>query len=155
MREKYFPSALFFILIVVLASLALGNGYPLTITSFETKDIDGNPATTFRKGEVVVVETEIEYPAEEYYYYAPPGGMAYLQLVGFYYQDRMMGLLLTRGVIASGETKSFGGGVQIRTTDPSGKYKISVFIWNGFPSEVGAAWQPLAEKQTKEITVTP
>jgi len=138
-----------------IAALVLSNGYPLTITSFETKDLSGNPKVTFRKGEIVVVETKISYPAPTYYYYAPPGGLSYLQIIGIYYGGSMTGLSLTRGTINPGESKSFGGGTLIRVTDPSGTYRVKTFVWNGFPSEMGAGWLPLSDIQEKTITVTP
>ncbi|MCX8181131.1 MAG: hypothetical protein N3E41_07135, partial [Thermofilaceae archaeon] len=66
----------------------------------------------------------------------------------------MLGLLMTRTKISAGETKSFGGGIGIRLTDPIGTYGIEVYVWNGFPSEKGAAWTPLAPARTTSITVT-
>jgi hypothetical protein len=127
--------------------------YPIQITKVETKDYFGNIRTSFRRGEVIIIETEITCPAA-YYYYAPTG-VNYLLLIPLYYQHTMMGLTLTRGTIAPGETKTFGGGIATRVGDPTGTYTFYVYVWNGFPSEMGAHWARLAEAKTGTVTVTP
>ena len=126
--------------------------YPIQITKAETKDYFGNVRPSFRRGEVIIIETEITCPAT---YYAPTTGVNYLLLIPLYYQNTMMGLTLTRGTIAPGETKTFGGGIATRVGDPTGTYKFYVYVWNGFPSEMGANWARLAEAKTGEVTVTP
>ncbi|MEM1848681.1 MAG: hypothetical protein QW394_07985 [Thermofilaceae archaeon] len=138
----------------VLALLALAQvTYPLIITKVETKDHQGYPRTSFRRGEIVVIETIIQVaPAYYYYYYIAP--IDYLEIITMWYGNSMMGLLLTRTSIVFGETKTFGGGVGIRFTDPIGTYRIEVYAWNGFPSEMGAQWAPLAESRATTITVT-
>ncbi|MEM2823836.1 MAG: hypothetical protein QXF69_07015 [Thermofilaceae archaeon] len=140
--------------LTALALLALAQAtYPLVITSVETKDyFPGNPRTTFRRGEIVVIETKIEVAPAYYYYYVAP--ISYLQIITMWYGNSMMGLLLTRARIALGETKTFGGGIGIRLTDPIGTYKIEFYVWNGFPSEMGRNWRPLADNRTAFITVT-
>ncbi|MEM1832581.1 MAG: hypothetical protein QXJ97_13750 [Desulfurococcaceae archaeon] len=139
--------------LTVLALLALAQvTYPLVITTVETKDYLGYPRTSFRRGEIVIIETMIEVAPAYYYYYIAP--IDYLEIITMWYGNTMMGLLLTRTSIALGETKTFGGGVGIRLTDPIGTYRIEVYVWNGFPSEMGADWRPLAEAKTTTITVT-
>lgn len=124
---------------------------PLTITKAETKDLAGVSKTTFKRGEVIIVETTITItPA----YYAP-APISYLQLITLWHRDTMMGLALTRDTISPGVTKVFGGGMLVRVGDPIGTYGIEVYVWNGFPSEMGAAWRPLATPAVRTVTVTP
>jgi len=137
--------------LTVLALLALAQApYPLEITGLETKDYQGYSKTSFRRGEIVVIETTIE-GAPTYYFITP---IEYLEIITMWYGNSMMGLLLTKTSITFGETKTFGGGVGIRFTDPLGTYRIEVYVWNGFPSEMGAQWAPLAESRATTITVT-
>jgi len=150
MKYRYLMVALLF---SAAAAIALAQGYPLEVTSLVTKDMTGVQRDTFSRGEVVVIETELAY-APAYYYYAP-GGISYLEIITTWHGNSMLGLLLTRDTITPGTTKTFGGGIGIRYTDPLGTYNIEVYVWNGFPSEMGAAWAPLADIATTTITVTP
>jgi hypothetical protein len=126
---------------------------PIQITKVETKNYQGVPTTQFKRGDVIIVETEITCPAA-YYYYAPTG-IAYLELITMWYRYTMMGLTLTRGTIAPGETKTFGGGIATRVGDPAGTYTFEIYVWNGFPSEMGKNWAALADPKTASVTVTP
>lgn len=138
--------------LAALALLALAQAtYPLVITKLETKDEGGNLKAVFRRGEVVVIETEVSVAAAYYYYYTAP--ISYLQIITMWCGNSKYGLLLTRATISAGETKTFGGGVWIRQADPIGAYRIEVYVWNGFPSEKGAAWAPLAEKRVATISI--
>jgi len=150
MKYRYLMVALLF---SAAAAIALAQGYPLTIEGPITKDMTGVQRNTFARGEVVVVETNVTY-APAYYYYAP-GGISYLEIITMWHGNSMLGLLLTRDTITPGAVKTFGGGMLIRYTDPLGTYNIEVYVWNGFPSEMGAAWAPLADIATTTITVTP
>ena len=144
--------ALFTVLLAV--AIALAQGYPITITSVQIKDLNGYTRTTFNRGEVVVIETTL-YGNPSYYY--TPRELSYLEIVEVFWTEKnwVMSLLLTRDTIKTGETKTFGGGYKIRDNDPTGNYLVKVFVWNGFPSEVGAAWAPLAEMKTKSFKVNP
>ena len=135
-----------------LASVALAQiAYPIVITKVETKDYKGVPKMTFKRGEVIIVETEITCQPV---YYAPKP-ISYLELITMWYRYTMMGLALTRGAIAPGETKVFGGGIATRVGDPPGTYTFEVYVWNGFPSEMGANWAALAEPKTATVQVIP
>jgi len=138
-----------FMAAVVLAQIAK----PIQITSVATRNYQGVPTTTFKRGDVIIVETTLECPTG-YYYYAP-AGVSYLELITMWYKNTMMGLTLTRDTIAPGETKTFGGGIATRVGDPTGTYNFEIYVWNGFPSEKGAAWAPLADPATTSVTVTP
>jgi len=140
--------------LALLATIVLAQeGYPIEITKIETKDLTGVAKTTFTRGEMVVVETELYGTPEAYYF--PPEGVSYLEIIELFYGARAIGLTLTRDTIKAGETKIFGGGIPIRLTDPTGTYTVEVYVWNGFPSEMGANWRALAEMGTTTITVTP
>jgi len=132
---------------VVLAQITK----PIQIVSVETKNYKGEPTTTFKRGDVIIVETKLECPPT---YYAPTG-VSYLELITMWYKNTMMGLTLTRDTIMPGGTKIFGGGIATRVGDPTGTYNFKIFVWNGFPSEMGTAWAPLADPATTSVTVTP
>jgi len=136
-----------FMAAVVLAQIAK----PIQITSVATINYQGVPTTTFKRGDVIIVETTLECPTG---YYAP-ASVSYLELITMWYKNTMMGLTLTRDTIAPGETKTFGGGIATRVGDPTGTYNFEIYVWNGFPSEKGAAWAPLADPATTSVTVTP
>lgn len=145
-------------IVVLLAAISLAvvvalasPEYPIIISAIEIKDLDGYPRTEFHRGEVVVVETV--FTANPTYYFVEP--VKYLEIVEVFYGPRVMGLLLTRDSISTGEEKRFGGGILIRDTDPTGRYDVEVYAWNGFPSEVGAAWAPLAEPGRASFRVVP
>ena len=146
------------LLIVLIPSmitvLAFANAYPIEVTSLVTRNLEGVLTDTFHRGEIAVIETQI-YCKPTYYY--APGGISYLEIIVMLYEreNMMMGLLLTRNTITGGETKTFGGGIRIRLTDPTGTYRIEVYVWNGFPSEMREAWQPLAAIASTTITVVP
>ncbi|RLE80123.1 MAG: hypothetical protein DRJ51_06400 [Thermoprotei archaeon] len=125
--------------------------YPMIVTGVATKDMAGNLKSEFERGEMVIVEASFTYPGGPYY----PEEMSYLVIIELFYGGRPMGLTLTRGTIRSGETKSFGGGIAIRHGAPTGTYTVEVYVWNGFPSEMGANWAALAEMETTTITVNP
>ncbi len=148
MKYRYLMVALLF---SAVAAIALAQGYPLTVEGPITKDWQGVQRSTFARGEVVVVETNVTYAPT--YYYAPEG-ISYLEIITMWHGNSMLGLLLTRDTITPGAVKTFGGGIRIRYRDPLGTYNIEVYVWNGFPSEMGAAWAPLADIVTTTITVT-
>jgi hypothetical protein len=138
---------------VFIAAVALAQTMPIQITTVTTKNLNGTITSTFRRGEIIIVETTLECPPG-YYYYAPTG-VSYLELITMWYGYTMMGLTLTRDTIAPGGSKTFGGGIATRVGDPTGTYTFEIYVWNGFPSEMGAAWAPLASPATTSVTVTP
>ncbi|MCC6051546.1 MAG: hypothetical protein LM580_12610 [Thermofilum sp.] len=140
---------------VFLAAIVLAQTKPIQITSVVTKNYDGNPTTTFRKGEIIIVETTITYTTDYYYYAYGAPSYSYLELITMWYKSTMMGLTLTRDTITPGASKTFGGGIPTRPGDPTGTYTFKVMVWNGFPSEKGAAWASLADPQTVTVTVNP
>jgi len=152
--KKYMIYAIF-VLFLSSSTLALimANGYPITITSLEIKDINGNPRTVFSRSaqDVVVIETKIK--RECVYYAGSP--INYLEIIAIFRSDVMMNLLLTRDSISPCEEKSFGGGYSVRPCDPLGVYDVEVYVWNGFPSEMGSSFAILAESKHAQFTVNP
>ena len=136
-----------------IAAVALAQTMPIQITSVTTKNYQGEAKDTFKRGDVIIVETKLTCPTG-YYYYAP-AGVSYLELITMWFKNTMMGLTLTRDTIAPGGSKTFGGGIATRVGDPTGTYTFEIYVWNGFPSEMGAAWAPLASPATTSVTVTP
>jgi hypothetical protein len=138
-----------------IAAVALAQTMPIQITTVTTKNYQGTPTTTFKRGDVIIVETTLTCPTGYYYYYYAPAGVSYLELITMWFKNTMMGLTLTRDTIAPGGSKTFGGGIATRVGDPTGTYTFEIYVWNGFPSEMGAAWAPLASPATTSVTVTP
>jgi len=136
---------------VVLAQTTM----PIQIVSVVTKNYDGVPTSTFRRGDVIIVETTLTCPPSYYYYYYAPAAVSYLEVITMWYKNTMMGLTLTRDTITPGGTRTFGGGIATRIGDPTGTYNFEIYVWNGFISEMGAAWAPLADPKITSVTVTP
>jgi len=101
--------------------------------------------------DVVVIETKIK--RECVYYAGSP--INYLEIIAIFRSDVMMNLLLTRDSISPCEEKSFGGGYSVRPCDPLGVYDVEVYVWNGFPSEMGSSFAILAESKHAQFTVNP
>jgi hypothetical protein len=59
-----------------IAAVALAHTMPIQITTVTTNNYQGTPTTTFKRGDVVIVETTLTCPTG-YYYYAP-AGVSYL-----------------------------------------------------------------------------
>jgi hypothetical protein len=134
-----------------IAAVALAQTMPIQITTVTTKNYQGYPTTTFKRGDIIIVETTLTCLTG---YYAPTS-VSYLELITMWFKNTMMGLTLTRDTIAPGGSKTFGGGIATRVGDPTGTYNFEIYVWNGFPSEMGAAWAPLASPATTSVTVTP
>lgn len=149
MNYKYLALLLISSIFIVAAAAQV---YPIQIKSVTIRDYEGNVRTQFYRGEIVVIETELYYPPEYYYY---PGGINYLEIITLWHDVFMYGLGVTQGTISSGQTKSFGAGIRLRFGDPTGTYRVKIFVWNGWPSIMGSNWKPLAEPYITEITVNP
>jgi hypothetical protein len=138
-----------------IAAVALAQTKPITISNVVTKNFDGVATSTFRRGEMMVVEGQITYGTTYYYYYAGPASLNYLELVTLWYRNTMFNLMLRRDSIAPGQTKTVGGGIATRPGDPTGTYTFKIMIWNGFPSEMTSGWASLADPATATVTVNP
>ena len=141
-----------FVFSLYIASIPAQNEYTIRIVSVSTTDLQGNPKTSFRRGEIVVVNVNISSLIT--YYAAQP--QTYLLIVeAFTPEEEVIALGFTSGQLASGQSVVTGYGFKIPADAPTGTYTIEVYVWNGWPAQMGAQWRALAEPRSVEITVTP
>ena len=139
------------IIFVPIVTVHGGNQKPIEIIDAQTLDPNGNPKTVFSRGETVVVSVTIKYTAT-YYYYA---SLSYLLIVEDFAPDLTIpGLGFVMDNIDPGEQKTVGYGFILPYDTPTGIHKIWVYVWNGWPSVMGAQWDEYAEPVCLEITVT-
>jgi len=150
MRQK---ACLPILIIVALLSpyvMVSGQQYPIVITGIRTLDMMGNEKTTFARGTTVVVEVTLQ---SQVYAYGPP--TQYLLIVEIFNpQGYVVFIGFITDVIDPGATKKAGSGYQIPTGASTGTYTVKVFVWNGWPSQMGPNWQPLSSPGEKTFTVS-
>ncbi len=141
------------LLIMLLLSpflLVSGQQYPIKITQIRTMDMLGNVKTSFARGSTVVVEVKLQSLV---YAYGP--FTQYLLIVRI---DNPQGYTVFIGfltdVIEPGATKTAGSGYLIPTGASTGTYTVRVFVWNGWPSQMGGNFEVLAEQGQTTFTVT-
>lgn len=153
MRQKPWLPILSITIILSLISpylLISGQQYPITITGIRTLDILGNEKTSFARGSTVVVEVTIE---SQVYAYGP--STQYLLIVEIFNpQNYVVFIGFVTDVIEPGATKTAGSGYQIPSGASTGTYIVKVFVWNGWPSQMGGNWEPLAAPGETSFTVT-
>jgi len=125
---------------------------PMRIEEVRTRDITGVLKTTFRRGEMVVIDVRVYGQAVYYYYYEAGVEIQYMCIVEVFYGTTVMYLGFVRDTIAQGEAKSVGIGFTIPSDAPTGTYRVKVFVWNKWPSEAG--FQILAEPMEITFEVT-
>lgn len=137
-----------FTVLFLASSNFVANAYTVQIVSVSTTDMQGNPKTTFKRGEFVVVNAKIKslltYESQDYL----------LIVEAFTPDDRVIALGFTSGSLAGGQEISTGYGFKIPDDAPTGTYTIKIFVWNGWPAILGGNWKPLSETQEITITVT-
>ena len=144
--------AILLVMLIITTPMLEAEVYPIRIIKVVTTDIAGNPKTTFKRGEFVVVSVTIEYPSE-YYYMGPK--IDYLLIVEAFTPELVVVALgFTSGSLASGANITTGYGFKIPTDAPTGTYSIDVYVWNGWPAVMGIEFKPLAKPVTVTITVT-
>jgi len=145
-KWKYLVFTLFLAFILISLSI-LANTYTIQIVSVETTDMEGNPKTTFKCGEFVVVKVTIKslltYEAQDYL----------LIVEVFNPHDVVIALGFTSGSLAPGEQVSTGYGFKIPECCTPGTFTIKVFVWNGWPAALGENWKALSAPYTTTITV--
>lgn len=153
MRQKHRLPILTILIILVLLSpyvMISGQQYPIVITGIRTLDIMGNVKTSFARGSTVVVEVTIQ---SQVYAYGPP--TQYLLIVEIFNpQQYVVFIGFVIDVIDPGATKTAGSGYLIPTGASTGTYTVKVFVWNGWPSQMGNNWEPLADIGQTTFTVT-
>ncbi|MBO3809845.1 MAG: hypothetical protein FGF50_09680 [Candidatus Brockarchaeota archaeon] len=153
MRQKTCLPIMSTLIIMLLLSpylLVSGQQYPLKITKIRTLDMEGNEKTIFPRGSTVVIEVTLDSLVSPY---EPP--TQYLLIVRI---DNPQGYTVFIGfvtdVIEPGATKTAGSGYGIPTGASTGTYTVWVFVWNGWPSQMGTNFKVLAEKKQTTFTVT-
>jgi hypothetical protein len=153
MRQKHRLPILTILIILTLLSpylMVSGQSKPITITRIRTLDMLGNERTSFARGTTVVVEVTIQ---SEVYAYGPP--TQYLLIVEILNpQGYVVFIGFITDVIEPGATKTAGSGYQIPAGASTGTYTVKVFVWNGWPSQMGANWEALSDPGEKTFTVT-
>jgi hypothetical protein len=152
MRQKALP------ILAILMSLALlspcfmasGQSKPILIKTVKTLDMMGNERTSFARGTTVVVEVTIQ---SQVYAYGPPTG--YLLIVEIFNpQNYVVFIGFITDVIDPGATKKAGSGYQIPAGASTGTYTVRIFVWNGWPSQMGPNWESLSDPGEKTFTVS-
>ncbi|MEM1548892.1 MAG: hypothetical protein QXR44_06050 [Thermoproteota archaeon] len=130
--------------------LILGQQYPIIITLVRTLDMTGNPQTSFPRGSNVAVESTIQSQA---YAYGPP--LQYLLIVQITDpNDYVVFIGFITDVIPPGGTKTAGSGYLIPVGATVGDYTVDVYVWNGWPSQMGGNFQPLSAPGRTTFQVT-
>ncbi|MEM3465832.1 MAG: hypothetical protein QW566_05095 [Candidatus Jordarchaeales archaeon] len=141
------------LIIMILVSpflLVSGQQYTIQIKSIRTLDMLGNPRTSFPRGSTVVVEVTIESLV---YAYGP--STQYLLIVEIFNpQGYVVFVGFLTDVIEPGATKTAGSGYQIPAGASTGTYTVRVFVWNGWPSQMGGNWEALSAPGETTFTVT-
>ncbi|MEM3715033.1 MAG: hypothetical protein QXF82_08810 [Nitrososphaeria archaeon] len=123
---------------------------PLEITSIKTIDFEGNLKTSFARGTTVVVNVELKSLVSLY-----QPSTKYLLIIRI---DNPQGYTVFIGfitdVIAPGATKTVGSGYQIPAGASTGTYTVKVFVWNGWPSQMGSNFEVLANLGQTSFIVT-
>ena len=152
-----------------ITTLAVGNTYPISITKVVLRDEAGKIETQFRRGDFVFVDITVKgvavyaaYPYY-YYYYIPP--QYYYYYYGYYYVAGVQRILVlaraTHGYtmwglgafaynITQGETIQAMPAFKIPENAPTGKYKVTVYVWSNWAKFGGV---PLAEPVSVEFEV--
>lgn len=148
------PLAVTSILIIVVLFmpylLILGQQYPVIITRVRTLDVSGTPQTYFPRGSNVVVESTIRSQA---YAYDPP--LQYLLIVQIIDPNGYVVFIgFITDVILPGGSKTAGSGYLIPVEATVGGYTVEVYVWNGWPSQMGANWKALSAPSGTSFQVT-
>jgi len=105
--------------------------FPMRIVNQKTLDESGYPKTTFRRGELVLVQATVDCP---FTYYAPPEyTFLYIvkfqdpNLVTFYYG-------VVYGKLSPGQSVTFAVGGKIPDNAPTGTYTAYIYVWSNWPA---------------------
>lgn len=142
--------------------IAPSQDYPLYIQNVFTADQNGNPKTTFYRGQIVLVNVTIEMAMQYYYqyyyytenyYYTETGYFEvptrFLVLIQIFYRYRPLYLGFVVAELSPGECKSYGIGFSLPETASLGDYTVEVMVWSNWLDKGGVA---LASNSGLEIT---
>lgn len=133
---------------LLTASIAFSQAtYPMIITQTRTMDESGNTKSTFKRGDLVLVEATVNCPFQ---FYAPPE-YRFLFIVKFVDSN---GVTFYYGVVYGslqpGKNATFAVGGKIPEGAPVGTYRAHIYVWSNWPAY---AW-PTAYAQDVEVTFT-
>jgi len=131
--------------------VAPSQDYPLYVQDAFTADQNGNPKSTFERGEIVLVNVTIEmalqYHNAEYGYFVTP--TRFLLLLRFTYGYRLVYLGFVVAELSPGESRSFGIGFRIPEDASTGDYTVKIMVWSNWLDKGGVA---LASNSGLEIS---
>uniref|UniRef100_A0A7J3X5V1 Uncharacterized protein n=1 Tax=Thermofilum pendens TaxID=2269 RepID=A0A7J3X5V1_THEPE len=122
---------------------------PIVIEAAQTLNETGGVDGVFKRGELVLVEATLSFPAT---YYAPPS-LEFLYIVKF--QDSR-GVTFYYGVVKTsleqGKTGTYTVGGKIPENAPTGTYTAWIYVWSNWPIYGFTAY---AVPREVTFTVTP
>ncbi|MEM2015832.1 MAG: hypothetical protein QXE58_06305 [Candidatus Methanomethylicia archaeon] len=139
----------------LFAFIAPEQGLPLHITKYSTTDQYGTPKTTFKRGDMVLVNATIEmatayyYYYYYYYYYTTP--TKYLLIVEILYGNTPVFIGFVFHEIPPGGTSTAGVGYSIPLNAPTGTYTVKIYVWSQWLVKGGV---PIADNSGLSFTFT-
>jgi len=148
--SRLISSMLTILILLSPCIMTSGQSYPIVITGTRTLDMGGNVKTSFARGTTVVVEVTIRSQVSPYNPSTP-----YLLIVEIFdSQGYVVFIGFVTDIIDPGASKTAGSGYQIPAGAATGTYTVRVFVWNGWPSQMGQSWEALATPGRATFTVT-
>lgn len=141
----------------LFAFIAPEQSLPLYITQRSTTDQYGTPKTTFKRGDMVLVNATIEmatayyYNTYYYYYYYYTQPTKYLFIVEILYGDTPVFIGFVFHEIPPGGISTSGVGYSIPLNAPTGTYTVKIFVWSNWLTKGGVR---LAENSGLSFTFT-
>ncbi|MEM0267089.1 MAG: hypothetical protein QW320_07895 [Ignisphaera sp.] len=136
-------------LLVVATTVFSASTFPMEVKDIKTLDEEGNPKTSFRRGDLVLVQATVDCP---FMFYAPPQ-YNFLFIVKFV---NSQGVTFYYGVIYGslqpGKNATYAVGGKIPEGAPTGTYRAYIYVWSNWPAyETPTAY---AEVKSVDFTVT-
>ncbi len=137
-------------IILVLPLVASQHQFPMRIENAVTRDEEGYPKRTFKRGDLVLVEARVVCPFE---YYAPPE-YKFLYIVKFVDSHGVTFYYgVVYGALQPGKNATYVVGGKIPENAPTGIYRAYIYVWSNWPAyETPTAY---AEYVSIDFTVTP
>lgn len=130
-RKLKFTVPAVLILLVAVSSAFSQTTYPMRIEDVKTLDEEGRVKTTFRRGDLVLVQAKVVCPFE---HYAPPEYrflyiVKYVDSRGvtFYYG-------VVYGVLQPGRNATYVVGGKIPENAVTGAYRAHIYVWSNWPA---------------------
>lgn len=146
-----FTAVLLLVSLVLPSICVFGDpDYPILITQVRTIDIQGNPRSSFARGQTVVVEVTLQSQVPAY---GP--NTSYMLIVEIFDPDGIVvNIGFVTGTIAPGQIQTSGAGYTVPYYARIGTFTAKVFVWNGWPSQKGPDFEVLADQGQVPFGVT-